>query len=164
MLKPLLKVLPTLSGNVKLACEVNKYEQVSNDTFNGYVRSAKMLPLSSQLSAKPINIFLSTSSYEIDIKNFFDQNNQYFYQHYFDYNKTDYKLLDKYNNNKNRNTDFEFGLKRISYLKNGYQFAFFAPIYIESENDIPDYFKIKIEIKNGSYTTTRYINININNT
>ena len=69
MLKPLLKVLPTLSGNVKLVCEVNKYEQVSNDTFNGYVRSAKMLPLSSQLSTKPINIFLSTSSYEIDIKN-----------------------------------------------------------------------------------------------
>lgn len=162
MLKPLLKVLPTLSGNVKLVCEVNKYEQVSNDTFNGYVRSAKMLPLSSQLSVKPINVFLSTSSYEIDIKKFFEENNQYFYQHYFDYNKTDYKLLDKYNNNKNRNTDFEFGLKRISYLKNGYQFAFFAPIYIESENDIPDYFKIKIEIKHNSYVTVRYINININ--
>ena len=72
MLKPLLKVLPTLSGNVKLVCEITKYEQIDNETFNAYVRSARLLPLSNNLIHKNCYVNLATSMFEQDMKRFYD--------------------------------------------------------------------------------------------
>jgi hypothetical protein len=161
MLKPLLKVLPTLSGNVKLVCEITKYEQIDNETFNAYVRSARLLPLSNNLIHKNCYVNLATSMFEQDMKRFYDLYNQYFYKHCFEYSKNDYAQFNYSDTINNRNTNFEFGVKRISYLKNKHQFAFFAPIYIESENDLPDYFLITIKVKNEYYKIARNIKVNI---
>ena len=65
--------------------------------------------------------------------------------------------LDKHNIMNVRNKDFEFGVKRISYSKNGNQFACFAPIYIDNVNDIPGYFMLDIKLDNGAYKITKRI-------
>ena len=51
MIKPLLRVIPKLSGNVKLACNLfdfNKVKLGENTVYEANVRYAKLLPLSSQ--------------------------------------------------------------------------------------------------------------------
>ena len=161
MLKPLLKVLPGLSGNVKIACNITDIENVDKNVFDSHVRYAKLLPLSSELAQQKVEVNLLKSSYEIDLHRFFTCYSHYFYKSIFDFNKLDYKQLDKTIPQKTRDIDFEFGCKRLSYKKSHYQFAFFAPIYVESENDIPDCFSIKIHIKNNIYETTKTLNINI---
>ena len=70
--------------------------------------------------------------------------------------------IDKYNINNVRNTDFEFGVHRDKYSRNETQFGFFAPIYIECEQDLPDYFMIDIILSNQNISTTKHIKININ--
>ena len=44
----------------------------------------------------------------------------------------------------NRDKNFEFGCKRISYNKYQYQYQFYAPIYINKVEDLPDAFVIEI--------------------
>lgn len=161
MLKPLLKVLPGLSGNVKIACNITDIENVDKNVFISHVRYAKLLPLSSELAQQKVEVNLLKSSYEVDLHRFFTCYSHYFYKSLFDFNKVDHKLLNKTIPQKTRDIDFEFGCKRLSFKKSHYQFAFFAPIYVESENDIPDYFSIKIHIKNNIYETTKTLNINI---
>ena len=161
MLKPLLRTIPTLSGNIKIACELTDFQKIDEQTSQAYVRHAKMLPISSNVSQKKLDISLLNSSYEFDIKRFFEYYNDIFFDDCFDFNKEDYTRINKYNTIKQRNTDFEFGCKRVSYQKNGTQFAFYAPIYIESYEDIPDYFLINIVLKNEFYEGERTIRINI---
>ena len=71
MIKPLLRVLPSLSGNVKIVCDLDDYNKVSSNNFECFVRKAKLSPLSSNLFNKFINISLLQSSYEWDLKTFF---------------------------------------------------------------------------------------------
>ena len=161
MLKPLLRTLPTLSGNIKIACELTDFEKIDEQNSQAYVRYAKLLPLSSGLAQRNCEVSLLQSSYEFDIKNFYKYYNDIFFDDCFDVNKTDYEKINKYSAIKQRNTDFEFGCKRVSYEKNGTQFAFYAPIYIESDNDLPDYFLLTINLKNEVYAAKRTIKINI---
>ncbi|MBR6908104.1 hypothetical protein IKN40_06605, partial [bacterium] len=79
----------------------------------------------------------------------------------FEFDKNNFIEIDKTTAQKNRNTDFEFGCKRVSYLKNDAQFAFYAPVYLESIDDMPDYFKIHITLRNNKYTIERNLKINI---
>lgn len=162
MFKPLLRIMPSLSGNVKLVNFVNDINRLDEDNYEAYVRLAQLMPLTSSLYTKYLSISLLNSSYEWDLMKFYRIYPQYFYEKLFDFNKYDLKRYSYYNINFNRNSDFEFGVKRISYVKSmGKQFAFFAPIYIESEKDIPDYFKIKVVLKNSMYETTKTLKINI---
>lgn len=161
MLKPLLRTIPTLSGNVKIACSLSDYNSIDAHTFETNVRYARLLPLSHKLYQKHILANLLGSSYEFDLKKFYDAYNDSFYNNCFDYNKEDMTMLDLASSQYQRNVDFEFGCKRISWEKNGAQFAFFAPIWVESEDDIPNSFTICIDFSTGIYKTTKKIKVNI---
>ena len=162
MLKPLLRTLPKLSGNVKIACTLTGYQKDEDSVFSAYVRYARLLPLSSVLSQRKIEANLLSSTYDFDLVKYYKSYSNYFYDYVYDYSKDDYIYLEKDNCQSNRDTDFEFGCKRVSYLKNDSQFAFYAPIYIESNKDIPDYFLINITLKNDKQSINKKIKILIN--
>lgn len=161
MIKPLLRSIPTLSGNVKIECTLLDYDKISNDIYEANIRGAVLNPLSSNLYQKNIFVSLLNSSYEYDIKKYYSYYSDIFFNTEFPVNKYEMLLLDKTNDVKTRNTDFEYGVKRVSYEKSGCQFSCFAPIYIDSVDDIPEYFKLRIEFKNKKYSSVKYIYINI---
>lgn len=169
MIKPLLRTIPTLSGNVKLACTLLDYIKDPNNidgcpVYNTHIRGAHIYPLSSQLFQKGIEAHLLNSSWEHDIKTFFNYYEDTFYDAVFQVQQTEVPLLDKTSTQYSRNTDFEYGVKRISYSKSGNQFACFAPIYIDDYVDIPSYFLLRCTFKDGKQSTTKYIRINIAST
>ena len=45
MIKPLLQVIPALSGNIKLGCELDKYTQIDDNTFSAICRKGYLYPL-----------------------------------------------------------------------------------------------------------------------
>ena len=118
MIKPLLKVIPALSGNVKLACELNKYTQIDDNTFSAICRKARLYPLSSNMFQNPIDISLLHSNWEYDIVKFYNVYSDIFYKNTFEYDKNNYlKVYSLGNIINDRNVDFEFGCKRVSYQK-----------------------------------------------
>lgn len=168
MFHSLLRTIPSLSGNVKIACSLSDYiktsviEQSKNiDYFDCYVRYAKLLPISSSLYQKNIKANLLGSTYDYDLKTFFQYYNDVFYKSCFNIDKKDFIKIDKTKSQYQRNTDFEFGVKRVSYVKNNAQFAFFAPIYIESVDDIPESFVINCKFTSKIFSVTKKIRINI---
>ena len=164
MIKPLLRVIPKLSGNVKLACNLfdfNKVKLGENTVYEANVRYAKLLPLSSQLFQKKIDAGLLGSCWNFDLKKFYDTYSDIFYNNCFDFSKDALLRLDTSKTQYARNTDMEFGVKRISYAKSGSQFAMFAPFYIDDVKDIPSYFLLDIKLSNGVYDITKSIKINI---
>jgi hypothetical protein len=163
MIKPLLRTIPTLSGNVKLACTLLDYNKKSKDVFETNIRGANIYPLSSQLFQKSVRANLLNSSWEYDLKNFYSAYADTFFEPCFDINKSEMPLLDKTSVLYPRNTDFEYGVKRISYSKSGCQYAFFAPIYIDNVNDIPDYFDINIVLSSKTQKISKKIRVNIGN-
>lgn len=162
MFKPLIRTIPALSGNIKLSCFLDNLEKIDHNNFECFVRSAKLTPLSSSLFSKFLPISLLNSSYEWDVKSFYAWYSEYFWNLYFDFNKNDYKKLDKHNINNIRNVDLEFGVNRVSWQQNNKQFCFFAPIYVESINDIPDNFTLTIEFNSSIYKTTKIVKVKIN--
>ena len=162
MFKPLIRTIPSLSGNIKLSCFLDNLEKIDHNNFECFVRSAKLTPLSSSLFSKFLPISLLNSSYEWDVKSFYAWYSEYFWNLYFNFNKNDYKKLDKHNINNIRNADLEFGVNRVSWQQNNKQFCFFAPIYVESINDIPDNFTLTIEFNSGIYKTTKTVKVKIN--
>ena len=163
MIKPLIRTIPNLSGNVKLACTLSDFKKTSNEQYECYVRYARLLPISSNLAQRQYEVNLLNSAYEFDLKRFFDGYSNVFYSSAFKYDKERYNDADLSKELYNRDKDFEFGVKRVSYVKNGgSQFAFFAPIWIDSPNDVPDYFLMSIKIDSSSYSTVKQIKVNIN--
>lgn len=170
MIKTLLRTIPTISGNVKLACNLTDYipvpmnDQIKENTlFEANIRGARILPISSQLYQKEINANLLSSTWEHDLKLFYKSYSDVFFKSCFDFDKLDMLKLDKYHEQYVRDTDFEFGVKRISYQKNGNQFAFFAPIYIDNSKDIPGWFDINLKINTGTYFVYKTIRVDIAN-
>ena len=164
MIKPLLRVIPKLSGNVKLACNLfdfNKVKLGENVVYEANVRYAKLLPLSSQLFQKKIDAGLLGSCWNFDLKKFYDTYSDIFYNNCFNFNKDSLLQLDTSKTQYVRNTDMEFGVKRISYVKSGSQFSMFAPFYIDDVKDIPSYFLLNIKLSNGVYDIIKSIKINI---
>lgn len=150
-----------MSGNVKLACNLLNYKVTDNNVYETDVRYAKLLPLSSTLYQKKIEAQLLGSSWEYDLRKFYDIYNDIFFDSYFKYNTEDILKIDKTSNQYLRNTDFEMGAKRISYVKNGMQFAFFAPFYFESIDDLPLYFNLDINIHTNVHSVKKRIVVNI---
>lgn len=162
MLKPLLRTIPSLSGNVKLACTLSNFMKTS-DIYECCCRYARLLPISSKLMQKQYEVNLLNSAYEFDLKRFYNGYSNIFYGSAFSYDKTIYEDAKLDTEINNRDKDFEFGLKRISYIKNGgAQFAFFAPIWIEGVADLPDYFLMNVHIDAKKYDTVKTIKVNLN--
>ena len=134
MIKPLLRTIPTLSGNVKLACTLLDYNKLNANTFETNIRGAHIYPVSSQLFQKSVEANLLSSSWEFDLKRFYEAYSDIFHNHCFDVITKNMILLDKTETLYPRNTDFEYGVKRISYSKSGNQYACFAPMYIDDVN------------------------------
>lgn len=161
MIKPLLRTIPTLSGNVKLACTLLDYNKLNANTFETNIRGAHIYPISSQLFQKSVEANLLSSSWEFDLKRFYEAYSDIFHNHCFDVITKNMILLNKTETLYPRNTDFEYGVKRISYSKSGNQYACFAPMYIDNVDDIPSYFKLECKFFNGSKTLTKNIIVNI---
>lgn len=185
MFKPLLRVIPSLSGNVKIACKVtnifNEDENANTQTkiYKAYVRDGNLLPISEGTHQnRIIKTHFLNNAYGYDLKNFYKYYNKNFYKSSYIFNEN-IEVLDKTIENKQRDTDFEFGAKRISYQLNKYNFEFFAPIYIEGKEDIPEEFVLilkhkektkEIHIKlnevdeNGKYNKNNYLGVYLKNT
>ena len=161
MIKPLLRTIPSMSGNVKLACTLLDYNKINEDTFETNIRGAHLLPLSSSLFQKSVTANLLNSSWEYDLKKFYATYSDTFFDTVFPISVLEMPILDETQIFKNRNTDLEYGVKRVSYDKSGCQFACFAPIYIDDSKDIPSYFLLKMEIYAKRASITKYIKVNI---
>ena len=160
MFKALLKTIPSLSGNMKLSCFLDDYRKNKNEYYCS-IKTAKLIPLSHTLYDKNISINLKNNSYEYDVKKFFEHYFNIFYSTYNDFSKINIPILDITNDINDNNSDFLYGCKRISYKKYDNQLAFFAPIYVESINDIKNkYFKIQLEF-NKSYRLKKEIIISL---
>ena len=148
MFKPLLRTLPTLSGNFTIECKLNEIIKNSVDEYSTYIRVANITPLQNSLVNKNIELNLLNGKYEYDILKYYHYYSNYFYETNFSYHKDNYNLVDlnSVNNetNDSRNKDYEFGCKRIKYNQTKYQFNFYAPFYLDDINDLPDYFCIHI--------------------
>lgn len=161
MIKPLLRIIPALSGNVKLVCPIIDVQSDNGKFYTANIRSAFLQPLSSSLYQRNIQANLLNSSYDYDLKKYYVWYSDIFYSSEFDYNKKEITYIDRTSVLYPRNTDFEYGVKRISYKKSGYQYACFAPIYIDDANDIPNDFIINITFKSENHITTKQIKVQI---
>lgn len=150
-----------MSGNVKLACTLLDYNKIKEDTFETNIRGAHLLPLSSSLFQKSVTANLLNSSWEYDLKKFYTAYSDTFFDTVFPISVLEMPILDETQIFKNRNTDLEYGVKRVSYDKSGCQFACFAPIYIDDPKDIPSYFLLKMELSAKRASITKYIKVNI---
>lgn len=152
MFKPLLRTLPSLTGNFTLSCKLNEFQKDGNNDFHTYVRLGNLMPLQNNVFDKNIELNLLNGKYEYDVSKFYNIYSHMFYNENFIYNKKNYTLLDLdalwESNNDARNKDYEFGCKRIKYSQSEYQFNFYAPFYIDNTNDLPDYFLLCINFNN----------------
>ena len=150
MFKSLVRTLPTLTGNAKLSLKLNNYVQDKDNSnlFHAYIKTATIDPLQNNIYNHDIKVNLLEGSWEYDISRFYKNYFEKFYDTNYNLIKDDYIYYDPTVENINyRNKDYEFGCKRNSYFAYGYQFSFFAPIYITDINDLPDYFDLHISIK-----------------
>ena len=150
MFKSLVRTLPTLTGNAKLSLKLNNYVQDKDNSnlFHAYIKTATIDPLQNNIYNHDIKVNLLEGSWEYDISRFYRNYFEKFYDTNYNLIKDDYIYYDPTVENINyRNKDYEFGCKRNSYFAYGYQFSFFAPIYITDINDLPDYFDLHISIK-----------------
>ena len=162
MFKPLIKTLPSLSGNMKIACKLDGYKNVKPNIYECFVNEASLVPLSHNLYDKNIKINLKNNSYEHDVKTFYNYYSDIFYSTNFVYSKVNIPIIDFTSQIDDNNKDFQYGCKRVSYLKsNGNQFAFYAPIYAENLEDLDNKtFRIKITFSKVN-KVTKYIDIHI---
>lgn len=162
MFKPLLKTLPSLSGNMKIACKLDGYKNVGQNVYECFVNEAKLAPLAHDLYDKNIKLNLKNNSYEYDVKSFYQYYSDVFYKTNFNYSKVNIPIIDFTSQINDNNKDFQYGCKRVSYLKSdGNQFAFYAPIYAEGLEDLSNKtFRIKI-VFNKTNKLTKYIDVHI---
>ena len=161
MFKPLLRTLPSLTGNISLNCIVDNFYNSESNVWETNIQHASLLALQNNLCDAVNAVSLLNDKWEYSVKTFYNKYSNSFYESNFEYNKQDYVYLDDSNPADIRNTNYEFGCKRILYSKTGYQFNFFAPIYCDNVNDLPDYFEININIGNRIKKTIK-INIGKN--
>jgi len=163
MFKPLLRTLPSLSGNFTIGCKLNEIQKDTRDEYSTYVKMANLMPLQNTLYSNNIEINLLNGKYEHDIKKYYYKYSNYFYKENYQYNTKNFKTLNldaKFNFiNDARNKDYEFGCKRINYSQNEYAYSFYAPIYIDNVNDLPEYFCINLSLDTYHIKTIKiYLN------
>ena len=148
MFKPLLRTIPTLTGNFTLACKLDKYKKNSVLNFECGVTEAVMMPLQNNLANKHTNVSLLYDSYEYDVQLYYKSFSSLFYEDNYYFDKSNVYELDRSSNKTYdyRNKDYEFGCKR-NIMNSGYQYMFFAPFYITNTKSLPDEFIIHIEFE-----------------
>lgn len=162
MLKPLLRTIPTFNGNVKLVCSLTDKKQIDHDTTTANIRTAQILPLSSWMRQDYIGANLVGSSWDSDLSKYYNKYKDIFFDAAFSYNNKEMAMLDMHHNMYGRNTDFEYGVKRISYIKSGGDtFCCFAPIYIDKVSDIPSYLAIDVVFSSKGYHIKKRLKVNI---
>ena len=169
MFKSLLRTIPSVSGNFTLSCRLNDIYKKSDKEYKAYVNSAILLPLDNNTRLfKDINVNLSNAKYEYDVQRYWKLISDSFYTDTYSINKSifdDYDL-NPINLKDNRDKTFEFGCSRLPINYTNYQFRFFAPIYINDPNDLPDSFNILIKNKDNQILKKIVIpiaeNVNLN--
>lgn len=164
MFKSLLQTIPSISGNFTLACKLNNFEYNKNHEYVSYINDALLMPLDNNYNlTKDVTINLINGKYEYDIMKYFKEISSYFYSDTYLKNNNIFEVYSEdklFNLPDNRDKNFEFGCKHISYNKYKYQYQFFAPIYINNVDDLPDEFII--EIYNNTTSLIKKIRIPIN--
>ena len=159
MFKPLLRTLPSLSGNFTIGCKLNEIQRINSNEYYTYIRTADLMPLQNSLYSKGITINLLNGKYEYDIQKYFYIYSNYFYRENYQYDQNNYKILDIDNRNDSisdaRNKDYEFGCKRISRSTSNYTFSFYAPIYIDDIDSLPEYFVINLKFSDHNIKTIK---------
>lgn len=168
MLKPLLRILPTLSGDVTIGCMLENFEKIqeNNQTiYNCEVNRARLVPLSDD-TYKSFNMcHLNGSSYEYDLSSFYKNFQDTFFKANFNFNKNSHIIIDKTEYQPVRNTNYEWGVRRLNYFYNKFQYMFFAPVFIESTKDIPYSFNIMLRFTNpiNKYSYERHLHVILKN-
>ena len=163
MFKALLKTIPSLSGNMKLVCNLNGYKKLNktSNMFQCTVNEAYLTTISNNLYDKNVNVNLKNNKYEYDVKKFFSYYSDIFYKSSYTFSKVNIPKLEFSKNLNDNDKDFLFGCKRVSFKKSKNTCAFFAPIYIESKEDLQGkYFVIKVEFKKV-FTIVKYIKVRL---
>lgn len=159
MFYSLIRTVPCISGNITLACKLNNNTKIDRYTYISNVQSANLWPLdeNSIMEADSVyNINLKFNSLEFDIPKIYQYLNDddLFYK---EYKPSDFKVSDE------RNKLNEFGCRRISYKKHdNFQFMFFAPIYCDKFEDLPNIFLLKIRFFNDKDEEVLSKDIHIN--
>ena len=139
----LLRTNIALTGNIKTCCYIDNGEISDRVTLN---------PISTISPIIPFDVNLDTSTYPQDIVNFRNTYKNIFYNPQVPFRYLTDLPYKEYTDSDEYVTgivdDCMMGAKRVSLQKNGKQFSFFAPLYINSENDIPSYIRFKFNIKN----------------
>ena len=153
MFRSLLRTLPSLSGNISLSCIIDKslIDKLSTNEYLVSIKDAELIPLQNSLYNKRIPVSLLTQNWEYNVATFYNTYSSIFFKNNYDLltnGKEDYKIinLDDLDQISNRNKDYEYGCKRVKYLINNNQFSFYAPIYVDNINSLPDYFVINIKV------------------
>ena len=79
MFKPLLRTIPTLTGNFTLACKLDKYRKNSVLNYECGITEAVLMPLQNNLANKHINVSLLYDSYEYDVQLYYKSFPSMFY-------------------------------------------------------------------------------------
>lgn len=152
MFKSLLRTIPSISGNFTLACRLNNIIKKSDKEYHTYINSAILLPLDNNIKLfKDINVNLTNAKYEYDVQRYWKLISDKFYGDTYSMNES---IFDEYDLNTinlkdNRDKNFEYGCSRLPINYTGYQFRFYAPIYINNIDDLPDSFNILIKNQNN---------------
>ena len=154
MFKPLLRTIPTLTGNFTLACKLDNYTKNNVINYTTGITEAVLMPLQNNLANKHINVSLLYDSYEYDVQRYYKSFSSSFYSENYEFDKKNIYELDLSSNkiNESRNKNYEFGCKR-NIMNSGYQYMFFAPFYITNIRNVPNEFVLHIELdsKNNIY-------------
>lgn len=142
-----------LTGNVKLGCYIT----------SGKIDHCVLNPLSSRLPISPFNINITGSKYGADLVKFYKKHTLDFYAPDLDPLVTEAGDFKPYTENDNFFNpcpgDGQYGLKRVSYQKNDKQLSLFAPVFIDSENDIPAYVRFTTGTPGDRNMYTRTVKI-----
>lgn len=171
MIKPLLRIIPTYSGNVKLSCRISEYinkgtkvssGNLKTDIYDAIVRGAVLDSASESLSKKKIQCNLLGSTYDYDLKNFYTYYKDTFWSSGYDYNTEDLEIIDRKSSTQSQtNTDLQMGCKRLKYSQEKYQYEFFAPIYIDTLKDLPDCFIINVKFVSNTISVAKEIRVRL---
>lgn len=164
MIKPLIRVIPTYSGNVKIVCTTSDYIKSTDkeyDVYDCFVRGAVLSPLSHTIYDKKIEANLISSNYSYDLKEYYKYYNNVFFNNGMSFNDNNVQKLDSLNPIYDRNIDLEMGCSRVLNMKNNHEFEFFAPIYVDDPNDLPDAFIIDMIFTNKDRKLYKRMKINI---
>ena len=154
MFYPLLRTIPALTGNFMLACDISTWRRESTISHIANIDTASLMPLQNSVYNRLINVNLLNDNYEFDVARYYKHYSDIFYDENYVYNPEyipdlDVTSNDVNNENTDRNKNYEMGCKRVPVSSTGYQFCFFAPIYIDNVKDIPDAFIIDVNFGDG---------------